>query len=240
MTTVRRRVEVEPKPTVEAPKPVGSSRRRVTVGGEELAALIKESLEDAVTDSIGEMVLEDRRSPYEVKFKLDFGVEYEEALEAWKIMHQPGVLNALKFALDLTRNPPTVEAGDNKALVEEIKASARTLILSACDDIPDLVHSELLNSDEVDEIILTDEDIPEHKERLDYTNKAVDTILKNGLKGLREEIASLLDESLPRFSDDGSAMEVDLGPEFSYLNAPDRIREANSLCLYLKKHAGEL
>ena len=237
---MRRRVEVEPKPTVEAPKPVGSSRRRVTVGGEELAALIKESLEDAVTDSIGEMVLEDRRSPHEVKFKLDFGVEYEEALEAWKLMHQPGVVHALKFALDLTRNPPTVEAGDNKALVEEIKADVHTLILSACDDIPDLVSLELLNSDDVDEIILTDEDIPELKEKLDDTNKAVHAILKNGLKTLREDIASLLDESLPRFSDEGSAMEIDLGQECGCLDSPDRFSQANRLCLYLRRHAGEI
>ena len=170
-------------------------------------------------------------------FEQTFGGTWYEVLEAWRVLHQPGVLLGLKLAVDLTRNPPHVEVHGQDAF-KELRDELRTQMLSAVDDIAEKVGKELLGSDEVEELVITDEDIPELQEKVEEAKEAAIKVCKTEVAELRNALSATIDTAADEFKDDVAI--ADMGSEGPAFDGLGVIHEASQAILYLRKHHGEL
>lgn len=193
---------------------------------------------DAVSDAIGADVLEATAgSPYEAKFKLDFGSEYEEVLKAWKLLHSPGVLLGLKMAVDLHKNPPEIDV-EGKGAFRELRDALKVEMLASIDDIAKAVGEQILGSDEAEELLITDEDIPDFVEKLDEAKEAALKVARNEVAALREAVSKTIDNAEESFKDD--IVAANMGPEAEAFSDHGVVQEAAAAILYLRQHHGEL
>lgn len=170
-------------------------------------------------------------------FKQHFGVDYNEGRRIWEMFHQPGVLACLRFALSTYRNPPTAKMEGTEAF-EEMREAIRTEMLSSVDDISEAVGEELLGADEIEEIVVTEEDIPELIEKIDESKDSALKVLKTHISDLRNKLTDSIDELKGNFKD--CEVVVELNDDVRPLDYLSVTREADQVVLYLRKHFGEL
>ena len=220
-TVASRRQRVEVKPTVTIEEAVAATPG---VNGEEEVKVVGGK---TTFQSIGEST--------DVSYD-GGGNAAQEIAELIRLVTQPGVMAALKFAIDLARNPPSVELDVSTEIIT-LEDDVKLLLLDAVEETAKAVEGELIDSDDVDEIIVTDEDIPQLKEDLDSANESALGVLKNRITTLREKVAETFKNAAPNFTKVESA---DLGDEFKGFDYFDRIHEANQLLLVLRKFHKEL